>query len=179
MLVIYTYGHLLTWGFYCTIKITYVYLNIYYSTVISNRTPFHPLAFLLMYRDSLPLLFQWINVFLRQYIIILSLLLIYAIWTTTNLWFSKPPTPTTNTSLPEVQVQEFVARHKVGTIFASTTESDGAIIWGEHVAIKCEEMVEYDLNNTSSHFPPYSSTLNNVQTQLLVKNLDTIQPQII
>ena len=93
--------------------------------------------------------------------------------------FSKPPTPTTNTSLPEVQVQEFVARHKVGTIFASTTESDGAIIWGEHVAIKCEEIVEYDINNTSSHFPPYSSTLNNVQTQLLVKNLDTIQPQII
>ena len=57
-----------------------------------------------------------------------------------------------------------ITPHKLGTIFASTTESDAAILAGERVPIKCEESVIHDLNNTLIYSPFYSSIMKDIQT---------------
>ena len=54
--------------------------------------------------------------------------------------------------------------HKLGTTFASTTESVTVRLAGERVPIKCDESVIHDLNNTLIYSPFYSSIMKDIQT---------------
>ena len=87
-----------------------------------------------------------------------------------NRRFHQPPTSTPPTPTSEVEVQEFKPPHRVGTIFASTTESDCTIISDDRVHIKCEGVIVQDANKASSRSHAYSSLLGDIQTQLLARN---------
>ena len=73
-------------------------------------------------------------------------------------------------SQSEVLVDEFTPPLKLGTIFASIADSDEAVIAGERVPIKCEDVVISDLTKDSSHSPSCSSLLKNLQTQIIVNH---------
>ena len=72
-------------------------------------------------------------------------------------------------SLSEVLVNKFASPHKLGTIFALIADSDEAVIMGEHVPIKCEDVVISDLTKYSSHSSSYNSLLKNLQTQVIAR----------
>ena len=72
-------------------------------------------------------------------------------------------------SQSEVLVDEFAPPRKFGTIFASIADSDEAVIVGERVPIKCEEVTISDLTNDLSHSPSYNSLLKNLQTQVIAR----------